>query len=68
MWTLGPAQGDDYHDATPAGTVEGIGGHRSPIPVLNVQGGVGELRHVEEKVEHRVQGGSAGPYGTNRES
>ena len=55
-----------YHNATPAGTVEGVGGHWSPILVLNVQGGVGELRNVEEKVEHGVKGGGAGSWGTRR--
>lgn len=55
-----------YHNATPAGTVEGVGGHWSPVLVLNVQGGVGELRNVEEKVEHGVKGGGAGSWGTRR--
>lgn len=63
---LGSAESDRYHNAAPAGTVEGVGGHGSPVLVLNVQGGVGKLRHVEQKVEHRVKGGGAGSYGTKR--
>ena len=55
-----------YHNATPAGTVVGVGGLWSPVLVLNVQGGVGELRNVEEKVEHGVKGGGAGSWGTRR--
>lgn len=55
-----------YHNATPAGTVESVGGHWSPILVLNVQGGVGKLRYVEQKVEDWVKGGSAGSCGTKR--
>lgn len=44
---LESAQCDHYHNATPAGTVEGVGGHWSAILVLNVQGGVCELRYIE---------------------
>lgn len=65
-WARGSARCDHYHNATPAGTVEGVGGHWSPILVLNVQGGVGKFRYIEEKVEHRVKGGGAGSCGTKR--
>lgn len=61
-WALESAQCEHYHNATPAGTVEGVGGHWSPILVLNVQGGVGKLRYIEQKVEHRVKGGSTGSW------
>lgn len=57
---LGSAECDRYHNATPTGTMEGVGGHWSAVLVLNVQGGVGKLRYVEQKVEHRVKGGSTG--------
>lgn len=46
--------------------MEGVGGHWSAVLVLNVQGGVGKLRYVEQKVEHRVKGGSTGSCGTKR--
>lgn len=64
-WALG-LQCDYYHNAAPAGAVKSVGGHWSPVLVLNVQRGVGKLRYVEQKVEHRVKGGSTGSCGTKR--
>lgn len=49
-----------YHDATPAGAVEGIGGHRGSVLVLDVERGVGALRHVQQEVQHGVERGGAG--------
>lgn len=49
-----------YHDATPAGAVESIGGHWGSILVMNVEWGVGALWHIQQEVQHRVEGGSAG--------
>lgn len=64
-WALG-LQCDYYHNAAPAGAVKSIGRHWSPVLVLNVQRGVGKLRYIEQKVEHRVKRGSAGSCGTKR--
>lgn len=44
-----------YHDATPAGAVEGIGGYWGSILVLDVEWGVGTLRHIQQEVQHRVE-------------
>lgn len=46
--------------------MEGVGSHWSPVLVLNVQRGVGKLRYIEQKVEHRVKGGRAGSCSTKR--
>lgn len=47
-----------YHDATPAGAVEGVGAHWGSVLVLDVQGRVGTLWHIQQEVQHRVERGS----------
>lgn len=49
-----------YHDATPAGAVEGVGAHGGSVLVLDEQRGVGALWHVQQEVQHGVERGSAG--------
>lgn len=44
-----------YHDATPAGAVEGVGAHWGSVLVLDVQGRVGTLWHVQQEVQHGVE-------------
>lgn len=49
-----------YHDAAPAGAVEGVGAHWGSVLVLDVQRGVGTLWHVQQEVQDGVERGSAG--------